>query len=195
MRKVVSAASAGLIVAGCASKASDVAPSYVSPMQYDAYNCEQPAEGAQRISAHATEAAGAQESQATRDAVATTAAIVAFWPAAFFVGGDKQNAAELARLRGEMDGIEQTSIRKNMEFNSDKLRRRTHLRPRINSPTVRLVRRNHGRLPAQARAKLERSVRRAMPGFGEGGLSCPRRSLRFAISDCGKQIAAFSVAP
>jgi hypothetical protein len=29
-----------------------------------------------------------------------------FWPAAFFVGGDKQNAAELARLRGEMDEIE-----------------------------------------------------------------------------------------
>ena len=29
------------------------------------------------------------------------------------IGGDKQNAAELARLRGEMDAIEQTSIRKN----------------------------------------------------------------------------------
>jgi hypothetical protein len=30
----------------------------------------------------------------------------------FFIGGDKQNAAELARLKGEMDAIEQTSIRK-----------------------------------------------------------------------------------
>jgi thiamine biosynthesis protein ThiC len=112
MRRVVSAASAALMVAGCASKASDIAPSYVSPIQYDAYNCQQLAEEAQRISAHAAEAAGAQDSQATRDAVATTAAIVVFWPAAFFVGGDKQNAAELARLRGEMDAIEQTSIRK-----------------------------------------------------------------------------------
>ena len=67
---------------------------------------------AQRVSAHAAEAAGAQDSQATRDAVVTTAAIVVFRPAAFFVGGDKQNAAELARLRREMDAIEQTSIRK-----------------------------------------------------------------------------------
>jgi hypothetical protein len=45
--------------------------------------------------------------------IATAAAIVIFWPAAFFVGGDKQNAAELARLKGEMDAIEQASIRKN----------------------------------------------------------------------------------
>jgi hypothetical protein len=112
MCRVVSAASAMLLLAGCASKSSDIAPSYVSPMQYDAYNCQQLAEEAQRISAHATETAGAQDSQATKDAVATTAAVVVFWPAAFFVGGDKQNAAELARLRGEMDAIEQTSIRK-----------------------------------------------------------------------------------
>jgi hypothetical protein len=43
----------------------------------------------------------------------TGVAIVVFWPAAFFIGGDKQNAAELALLKGEMDAIEQTSIRKN----------------------------------------------------------------------------------
>jgi hypothetical protein len=77
-----------------------------------AYNCQQLAEEAQRVSAHAAEAAGAQDGQATSDAVVTTAAVVVFWPAAFFVGGDEQNAAELARLRGQMDAIEQTSIRK-----------------------------------------------------------------------------------
>jgi len=112
MRRAILAASVALMLLGCASKSSDIAPSYVSPMQYDAYNCQQLAEEAQRISAHAAEAAGAQDSQATKDAVVTTAAIVVFWPAAFFVGGDKQNAAELARMRGEMEAIEQTSIRK-----------------------------------------------------------------------------------
>jgi hypothetical protein len=69
-------------------------------------------EEAQRISAHAAVAAGAQDSQATKDTIATTAAVIIFWPAAFFVQGDKQNAAELARLKGEMDAIEQVSIRK-----------------------------------------------------------------------------------
>jgi hypothetical protein len=54
--------------------------------------------------------------QRTNDQIATAAAIVIFWPAAFFVGGDKQNAAELARLKGEMDAIEQAAIRKNCGF-------------------------------------------------------------------------------
>ena len=57
-------------------------------------------------------AAGAQDKQRTNDAIATTVGVVVFWPGPF-IGGDKQTAAELARLKGEMDAIEQTSIRKN----------------------------------------------------------------------------------
>jgi hypothetical protein len=45
-------------------------------------------------------------------AVATTVGVIIFWRSLFFIGGDKQNAAELTQLRGEMDAIEQTSIRK-----------------------------------------------------------------------------------
>jgi hypothetical protein len=112
MRAFVFSALAGLAVAGCATHSADVSPSYVSPMQYDAYTCPQLAEEAQRVSSHAAEASGAQDSQATKDAVATTVGVIIFWPSLFFIGGDKQNAAELARLKGEMDAIEQTSIRK-----------------------------------------------------------------------------------
>jgi hypothetical protein len=101
-----------LLVAGCATHSADVTAAYVSPMQYDAYTCPQLAEEAQRVSSHAAEASGAQDSQATKDAVATTVGVIVFWPSLFFIGGDKQNAAELARLKGEMDAIEQTSIRK-----------------------------------------------------------------------------------
>jgi hypothetical protein len=101
-----------LALVGCATHAADVTPAYVSPMQYDAYTCPQLAEEAQRVSSHAAEAAGAQDSQATKDAVATTVGVIVFWPSLFFIGGDKQNGAELARLKGEMDAIEQTSIRK-----------------------------------------------------------------------------------
>jgi hypothetical protein len=81
-------------------------------MQYENYNCRQLAEEAQRVSHHAAAAAGAQDSQASKDAVATTVGAIVFWPALFLIGGDKQNAAELARLKGEMDAIEQASIRK-----------------------------------------------------------------------------------
>jgi len=111
MRMWIIAAIACLL-AGCASTSDKVTASYVSPMQYDSYNCRQLAEEAQRVSARASVAAGAQDSQVTKDTVATTAAIIIFWPAAFFVQGDKQTAAELARLKGELEAIEQASIRK-----------------------------------------------------------------------------------
>jgi hypothetical protein len=82
-------------------------------MQYESWTCRQLAEEAQRVSRRASEASGAQDSQANRDTVATAVAVVVFWPAALMVGGDRNTAAELGRLKGEMEAIEQTSIRKN----------------------------------------------------------------------------------
>jgi hypothetical protein len=105
------AVAAALSLAGCASKAEDVTPTYVSPIQYQAFTCPQLAAEAQRVSAAA--AAGAQDSQHTKDAVATTAAVIIFWPAAFLVQGDKNNAAQLAQLKGQIDAIQQASIMKN----------------------------------------------------------------------------------
>jgi hypothetical protein len=116
--KPVVAVLAALSLAGCASSAADVTPSYVSPIQYQTYTCPQLAAEAQRVSAAATAASGAQDSQRTKDALATTAAVIVFWPAAFFVQGDKQNAAQLAQLKGQMDAIQQESIAKkcNIQF-------------------------------------------------------------------------------
>ncbi len=67
---------------------------------------------AQSVSARAVSVTGAQDSKSTKDAVATGVAIVVFWPAAFFVGGDGAVAAELAQLKGQMVAIEQASIAK-----------------------------------------------------------------------------------
>jgi hypothetical protein len=98
---------------GCASSSSQIAPSYVSPIVYDNYNCNQLRQEAQRVASRAAVAAGVQDETATNDAIVTGVAIVLFWPAAFLVsGGNKANAAELARLRGHMDAIEQANIRK-----------------------------------------------------------------------------------
>lgn len=73
---------------------------------------------AQAVSARAAALSGAQDSQRTKDVVATTAAVVIFWPAAFLVGGDKQTAAELAQMKGQLVAIEQASIAKkcNIQF-------------------------------------------------------------------------------
>jgi hypothetical protein len=117
MRKVTFALL--LTLAGCASSAKDITPAYVSPFIYQNLSCQQLAQEAQGISARATQLTGAQDQQRTNDAIATTAAVIVFWPAAFLVGGDKQTAAELAQMKGQMNAVEQVAIQKNcnIQFN------------------------------------------------------------------------------
>lgn len=109
----IAAACVGLVSSACASSSSDIRASYVSPLQYQAYTCKQLGEEAERISTRAIEAAGTQDSRRTQDAVVTTVGVVVFWPLLFAVKGDGQNAAELGRLKGEMETIEKVSIQKN----------------------------------------------------------------------------------
>jgi hypothetical protein len=106
------------ILAGCASSSQDISATYVSPVMYQSYTCQQLAMEAQSVSARAAALSGAQDSQRTKDVVATTAAVVIFWPAAFLVGGDKQTAAELAQMKGQLNAVEQASIAKkcNIQF-------------------------------------------------------------------------------
>jgi hypothetical protein len=117
MRVLVGLAAAALVTA-CAKNSADIAPSYVSPYQYESFTCDQLGDEAQRVSARAAEAAGAQDQKATSDAVATTVGVIVFWPALFMVKGNDTMTADLARLRGEMEAIEQVSIRKrcNIQF-------------------------------------------------------------------------------
>jgi hypothetical protein len=107
-----------IALAGCASRAENINASYVSPLTYQSYTCEQIRAEGFRISQRARAASGAQDSKATSDAVATGVAVVVFWPAAFLIRGDGANAAEVARLKGEMEALEQASMQKqcNIEF-------------------------------------------------------------------------------
>jgi hypothetical protein len=98
--------------AGCAKRSQDVAAAYVSPLQYEQYTCSQLAAEASRVSQRAGELSGVQDSKRTNDKIATAAAVIVFWPAAFFVGGDDAQTAELARLKGEFDAIQEVSIKK-----------------------------------------------------------------------------------
>lgn len=114
--KIATAISFAVSVTACASKPKDIEASYVSPLTYEPYTCEQLAAEAQRISARAAEASGVQQKKAQGDAVAVGVALVLFWPAVFFVKGKGANEAEVARLKGEMEAIEKVSIQKNCGF-------------------------------------------------------------------------------
>ena len=108
----------GAALGGCASSSEDIMPAYVSPVAYQSYTCPQLALEAQSISTRAATLSGVQDGQRTKDGWATAAAVVVFWPAAFFVSGDKQAAAELAQMKGQMVAVEQASIAKkcNIQF-------------------------------------------------------------------------------
>lgn len=113
MGKLFYPAAIAVLVSGCASSSSEVTAQYVSPIQYQAYTCDQIGQEAQRVSQRASQLAGIQDSKSTNDAVAMGVGVVLFWPSLFFIKGDGTTASELGRLRGEFEALEQVSIQKN----------------------------------------------------------------------------------
>ncbi len=61
------------------------------------------------------EVSGIQDREATSDAVVMGVGLVLFWPALFFLadGGDREQ--EVARLKGEVEAVEQAAIQKECE--------------------------------------------------------------------------------
>ncbi|WP_062212739.1 hypothetical protein [Aureimonas sp. AU12] len=112
MRKIAIGLAAVLALSGCAKRADSIAAAYVSPTPYMGLSCAQLSEEAKVISSRAQAASGAQDSKAGKDAAVTAVGLVVFWPALFFVGGDSATAAEVSRLKGEMQAIEDASRRK-----------------------------------------------------------------------------------
>lgn len=111
MKKTFVALVAASLV-GCATSPDNISAAYVSPIQYQSYSCPQLREEATRVSSRAIQVSGAQSSKATTDAVAMTVGVIVFWPALFLLKGDGTTAAEVSRLKGEIDAIEQASVRK-----------------------------------------------------------------------------------
>lgn len=108
-------------LAACASSSSDIAASYVSPITYQNYTCQQLSEELQRISARVQQVSGTVDSRASNDKVAMGVGMVIFWPALFFLKGDGPEAQELGRLKGEYDAVEEAGVRSNCGFNTPKL--------------------------------------------------------------------------
>jgi hypothetical protein len=100
------------LLSACATNPDNITAAYVSPGLYNTYSCPQLREEASRVSVRAAQITGAQSSKATSDAVVMGAGLILFWPALFFLKGDGTTAAEVSRLKGEMEAVEQASIQK-----------------------------------------------------------------------------------
>lgn len=102
----------GLILSGCATSSKDVATTYVSPMQYQSYDCAQIAAENQRIAGRVNQLGGRLDEAASNDKAIGVVGALLFWPALFALGGTKNQEAEYARLKGEHDALQQASIEK-----------------------------------------------------------------------------------
>lgn len=106
----VTALAFGLV--GCATSSKDIASAYISPMQYQNYDCDQLNAEATRLNVRAQQLGGRLDEAANNDKALVAVSLLLFWPAAFAVGGTKQQEAEYARLKGEADAIQQAAIGK-----------------------------------------------------------------------------------
>ena len=96
-------------MSGCAQNAGKIETAEISPIAYQGLSCKQIAEEAQRVSLRVGTVSGAQNKAAKNDSIATGVALVVFWPAAFLIKGNKTQAAELSRVKGELVALEQAS--------------------------------------------------------------------------------------
>ena len=115
MKRLVALLCAGSLSA-CATAPDRISGSYVSPIQYSSYDCDQIREELVRISARVSEVSGAQKKQADSDAIAMGVGLVVFWPALFFLAGGNDRKEELARLKGEYEALESSAIQKKCSF-------------------------------------------------------------------------------
>ena len=115
MKKIGLMVLLGLLVSGCATTSNEVKGQYVSPYTYQDYDCERIAQEEQRIRRKLKEVASAVDKDAQKSQSAQAIGWVLFWPAFFFAGQDKAIIAELGKLKGEYEAVEDVSIQKSCD--------------------------------------------------------------------------------
>ena len=114
MKKITaSVLSVAIALAGCATASKDVATSYVSPIQFSNYTCDQITAESARLQVRLSQLEGRLDTASANDKALTGVAILLFWPAVFALGGTKEQEAEYGRLKGEHDALRQVWIQKN----------------------------------------------------------------------------------
>jgi hypothetical protein len=111
-RVIATTVATSLALMGCATSSKSVGTSYISPLQYQSYDCEQLAGESQRINFRVNQLGGRLDEAAANDAALVGVGLVLFWPVLFALGGTKQQEADYARLKGEHEAIQQSAVMK-----------------------------------------------------------------------------------
>lgn len=120
--KSILALGAVLAIGACASSPNKIAAQYVSPMQYQSYDCDQVSLEQARIERRTGELYASLKKQSDADKWQMGLGLLLFWPTLFMLeGGDGPEATEYARLRGEYNALSEVSIAKKcqLQFRED----------------------------------------------------------------------------
>jgi hypothetical protein len=110
MKTTAALTAAVIALTGCATASKDVATAYVSPMQYQNYDCDQLGAEATRLTTRVQQLGGRLDEAASNDKAITGVGAILFWPALFALGGTKQQEAEYGRLKGEAEAVQQAAV-------------------------------------------------------------------------------------
>ena len=112
----VALCAAASLMAACSTPSSGVATAYVSPLQFQSYDCKQITAEMLRIQVRVTQLGGRLDAAAQNDKALVGVGMILFWPALFALGGTKEQEAEYARLKGEFDALEKMANEKKCEL-------------------------------------------------------------------------------
>ena len=102
----------------CASNPDALSTSYVSPVKYEAYSCDQLSSEMTAINQRSLELYRSLKKKRSGDNWQTGIGLVLFWPSLFFLeGGDGPDAAEFSNLKGEFEALKEVNIQKNCGLN------------------------------------------------------------------------------
>lgn len=111
-KKLAMISCVAVVVTACSTASQNISGEYISPVQYQGYDCQQLAQESIRILVRVKQLGVRLDQAAQNDRAIGVVGAVLFWPALFALGGTKQQEAEYARLKGEYEATSQMQIQK-----------------------------------------------------------------------------------
>lgn len=121
MKKILIAILSCVVLTACAKHTNEIQAQYISPLEYQSYNCRQISSEMTAVSRKVSEIGGQVDKTASDDSAQMGVGLILFWPALFFLDGDTPQAVEYARLKGEFNALEKAANLKGCGFKIEPL--------------------------------------------------------------------------
>ncbi len=119
LKKSLFTLSIGVLFSGCATSPDKLSATYVSPLKYKDYDCDQIVMEMDYVSKRTTSLYQSLKKKSDGDAAQMGIGLVLFWPALFFLeGGDGPEAQEYSNLRGEFEALRTMAVQKKCSANT-----------------------------------------------------------------------------